>query len=299
MDQPDWFIKHAKQLRDLIEPISEIHPEIANDYRAHTALKLFCVGYWSYVFSKIMKKQNIPTVFLDLCAGSGLTKVAHSDKLLPGSPFVADAYGNNYDYIICVDSDKQCADLLKERLSVVRPPESFTVYCCNNQDAIDDIIAEIKEKNPMYFCFYDPHGFEGFSWEVLEKLANSLRGDILITWFEHGLWRNYPQNEAMLNRVFGDTSWKGCSNSKELSECFYRRLESLRDIVKPIEIVDDSRTVYHEILCVRETNSGSPFLRAWDDLRVYLESEGARATEMWLDIAYDKQSQLFDSRFQE
>jgi len=298
MDSPDWFLKHSKLLRDLVKPISMINPDCSNEYRAHTALKLFCVGYWSQVFSPIMKKIGIPTVYIDLCSGSGLTKVTGSDKFLPGSPFVADAYGNIFDYVICVDNDPQYANVLTKRLSAVRKPDSFKVFCCDNQDAIGEIIEIVKSKRAMFFCFYDPHGFDGFSWNVLEKLASSLNGDLLLTWFEHGLWRNYPHNEIILNRVFGDDSWKGAKSSEELTTKFCVRLSSIRALIKPIEIVDESKTVYHQILCVKETPAGSPFLRAWDDLRGYLESEGARATEMWLDIAYEKQTQLFDPKFE-
>jgi len=299
MESPDWFLKHSKQLRELVAPISKINPECANAYRAHTALKLFCVGYWSSVFSTIMKKQKIPTVYIDLFSGSGMTMVAGTDKQLPGSPFVADAYGNSFDHVICVDSNKEYTDTLIKRLSAVRAPDTFNVFYCNNQEVIDEIIQIVKDKNAMFFCFYDPEGFEGFSWKVLEKLGKNVQGDILLTWFEGGLWRNYPQNTEMLNRVFGDDSWKGTSTSNELTTKFCKRLETLRELIKPIEILDESRTVYHQILCVKKTANGSPFIRAWEDLRTYLESEGARATSIWLDIAYEKQKQLFDPAFEE
>ena len=121
----------------------------------------------------------------------------------------------------------------------------------------------------------------------------SLRGDFLITWFENGLWRNYrAKNSEMLTRVFGDNSWIGCDNSTELTDKFKRKLVTIRDNICPIEIVDESRLIYHEILCVKQTLSGSQFLRAWEDIKAYLHTEGARLTETWLNIAYGEQSQL-------
>jgi len=298
MEPPDWFLKHAKKLRDTVQKISSISPGIANEYRAHTALKLFCVGYWSDVFTTIMKNRGIRSIFIDMFAGSGLTKVTGSDKLLPGSPIVAETYGTGYDYIICVDSNESYARVLNERLSAIREENSFIVFPNRNEEVIDEVIKITKSKKGMFFCFYDPEGYEGFSWEVLNKLGGNLRGDILITWFEMGLWRSYnASNHEMLNRVFGDESWTGCSEASDLTKRFILKLGTLRDIINPIEIMDENRTVYHELLCIKITKGGSPFLQAWESIKTYLSSEGARTTEAWLDIAYGKQMQLTDPQF--
>ncbi len=64
MKPPDWFLKHATKLRDTVMKINAISPEISNEYRAHTALKLFCVGYWSDVFTTIMKNKEIPSIYI-------------------------------------------------------------------------------------------------------------------------------------------------------------------------------------------------------------------------------------------
>jgi three-Cys-motif partner protein len=299
MDPPDFFLKHATKLKNTVMSINSISPEIANEYRAHTALKLFCVGYWSEVFTTIMKKKKIPSIYIDLFAGSGLTKVIGSDKLLPGSPIVAETYGTGYNHIICVDSNERYTETLKQRLSALRNKKTFDIFCCKNEEVIDDIVKIVKEKKGMVFCFYDPEGYEGFSWNVLNKIGTKLRGDILITWFENGLWRNLSAgNDDLLTRVYGDKSWSGSKNPKELTQKFMDKLSNIRDNINPVEIVDESRTVYHEILCVKETKGGSPFLRAWDNVGIYLQNEGARLTNLWLDIAYEKQSQLFDPKFQ-
>jgi three-Cys-motif partner protein len=298
MDPPDWFRNQATKLKETVLKINNISPEVSNEYRSHTALKLFCVGYWSGVFTPIMKKRKIPCVYIDLFAGSGLTKVKNVNKFLPGSVIVADTYGMGFDHIICCDSNKDYASTLRKRLSGIREKNSFDVFCCKNEDAIDKIIDIVNSKKAKVFCFYDPEGFEGFSWDVLEKLGNELQGDILITWFESGLWRNYnPKNFDLFSRVFGDNSWKNSNSQTELTQKFIRKLESIRENIKPIEIVDENRTVYHELLCVKETFSGSPFLQAWDDIKSYLETEGARLTETWLKIAYGEQRQLFDPEF--
>jgi three-Cys-motif partner protein len=298
MELPDWFLKHTEKLMETVSTINNISPEISNEYRSHTALKLFCVGCWSDVFTTIMKNRKIPSIYLDLFAGSGLTKVKNVNRYLPGSVIVADTYGKGFDHIICCDSDKLYANTLIKRLSAIREENSFDVFKCKNEDTIDEIIEIVNSKKAKVFCFYDPEGFEGFSWDILEKLGNELQGDILITWFESGLWRNYnTKNYDLFTRVFGDNSWMDCKSQTELTRKFIQKLKSIRENIKSIKIVDETRTVYHELLCVKETLGGSPFLRAWDDIKSYIETESARLTETWLKIAYGEQRQLFDPEF--
>lgn len=290
----DWFLEHCEKLRDIVSKVSEINPDVYNEYREHTALKLFCVGYWSDIFTTIMRKRKIPTIFVDICSGSGLTKVPGEDRLLPGSTIVAESYASqSYDHIICVDSDVKRAKALENRLATIRHPSTFDVFGKRIEDAIDDVTEITNDVGGIFFCFYDPEGFKGLTWEVLDALGN-LRGDILITWHQVGAYRLLTAgNQSNMDKIFGDNSYQYASDSSDLTERFITRLKLKRDIVEAIDIKDDqSRLIYKELLCVRETPSGSPWIRAFEDLKRRVEAGDSQAIDLWLSIAWGEQSQL-------
>jgi three-Cys-motif partner protein len=296
----DWFISHAEKLKETMEQVSDIEPDVFNEYRDHTALKLMCVGSWSNVFTTIIDKLGAPTIFIDICSGSGLTKVKDKKKFLPGSTIVADTYAHSpYKFIICVDESPQKGEVLEKRLARIRRKDSFIVIKGKIEDNIEKIEEILKEKKGFSFTFIDPEGFAGLTWDVFDRISN-FKGDILITWDHCGIWRSFCAKESnlgnvrLLNTVYGNSIWQSATSNEELTQSFINRLKLKRDIVKDIDILDKSRIVYKELLCVKETKGGSPWLRAFEDLKKRVEIEEARTIDLWLKIAYGEQGRLSD-----
>jgi len=295
----NWFIKHAKKLKEIMEQINDIRPEITNEYRAHTALKLMCVGYWSDIFTTILHSSRIPAIYVDICSGSGLTKIKDDSKLLPGSTIVAESYASYpYKFIICVDCDKTKTNALEMRMSRIRNKNSFKIFNGKIEEVIDDVCALVKQKHGIMFCFIDPEGFNGLDWDIYYKISKC-RGDILITWDHPDIWRVFHKsiidkgNELRMMNIFGNSIWKNAISNDELTERYINRLRERRDLVKSLDIIDENKIVYKELLCVRKTKDGSPWVSAYENnLKKQVEKKDAELMKMWLDIAYEKQSQL-------
>jgi three-Cys-motif partner protein len=296
----DWFISHAGKLKDTMDQVSDIEPDIFNEYRDHTALKLMCIGYWSNVFTTIIDKLGPPTIFIDICSGSGLTRVKDKKKFLPGSTIVADTYAHkHYKFIICVEENVQRGKVLEKRLSRIRSKDSFIVIKGRVEDNIEKMEEILREKKGFSFTFIDPEGLAGLTWEVFDRISN-FKGDIMITWDHCGIWRLFcsrdsnPGNVRLLNTVYGNNSWQSATSNEELTQSFINRLKLKRDIVKDIDISDKSRIVYKELLCAKETKGGSPWISAFDDLKKRVEIEDARSIDLWLKIAYGEQGRISD-----
>ena len=94
----EWLKKWIKELevtsskfKDQIEQITKIKPEVYNEFREWTPLKLILLNYALNVCTTIIK--NMPffegMYYVDLFAGSGINKIKDKDDFRMGSPLIA------------------------------------------------------------------------------------------------------------------------------------------------------------------------------------------------------------------
>ncbi len=75
------------------------------------------VGYYAGMFATAMKRKWDSRVYIDLFAGSGLSRLKETGKIIPGSPFCALNIKDKFDRYIFCDSDKRNVKALEHRIN--------------------------------------------------------------------------------------------------------------------------------------------------------------------------------------
>ena len=282
-------------LGKLVE-ISEFGREVndggaTTDYGYHTALKLVTLRYVSGVFSTIASADNQKAwgfdgaVYVDLFAGTGLVKIKENGDLIAGSPVCA-VKGRTYDYSIFVEKAKRRHKILNKRMERVLAGDEFRVIRGDSNDVVGEVIRTIKErfKKPIVLVFVDPQGME-IKFETLKALSDEFKNcDFLINVNALGVKRVAGQvgsKRPISKKTLGDyldEDWQkillDLSNGKSVEEKYSNRMRKIlgKQIDEDIVIRDNHGGKKYVLLCcTRQTRGGSPYRKAWQDLKGRIE----------------------------
>lgn len=304
----EWLKKQIKELeitnsefKDQIEKMSEIAPEVYNEFQAWTPLKLILLNYSLDVCTKIVNKAFIfkNKYFIDLFAGSGINKIKDSEDFLIGSPLIASLkYFNGYDCLYFCEADKKLFSALESRVSSLKR-ENLKIKKEDCNVLLDQIIEEIEGDLNYAFFFIDPHCME-FNWENMKKVL-ALRSDIIFTFMSSEINRalGYAQSglggDKRLTNFFGNNSWKKANDAEELLNIYKDNIlkERPNAIIKTIKIQSTKFNFYYYLFFItNETKNKNPWLKAIDKAKTEIESNSDEAIKMALDIVKRRQTEL-------
>ncbi len=295
----NWLKEKVNILQQYTEELSRIDKDVFYDVASWTPLKLIVLGFFTDVYTRIIRSRYENMDYIDLFANCGLNRVNKKD-FVTGSPIVAIASTNApFDRMFLVESDSKYVDTLHKRLKYLSTTEEFgwiSGSCqilredCN--DAIHTIINEIEmERRTHCLSFIDPEGLE-VRWSTFEQLLiNSVPSDIIFTFMTQGIQRvwgrakNSNADRKRLNEFYGGEEWKRARDANDLLLIYKDKIQSHEKITRDIEI-KGQRFHYHLIFVTRPTKGGNPWLNAVDRVKRSVES----ATSEWIEMVLDQLS---------
>lgn len=245
----EFYEKSLKFWVEQGEELSKICPECTNEYHEHSLFKLIGFTYWVGYFLPIIHRKfrepyGYKLHYLDIMAGSGVTSTKragdHFCGSCPGVLLSPNAIKFLFDFVTAIEIDKEKARALKKRLNSLNLPSEITVIPKDINNCINEIISEIEKERSISYTIIDPEGYEGLYWSTIEPFLK-IKGDMMINWFEHDLWRvrgaaisKATKNSAKesdiqrLDELFGGDIWRNADSSTELTQLFIDRLLSTR-----------------------------------------------------------------------
>lgn len=297
-------------IKKLIEKTNNIDKNgQTTDYKHHTILKLITVCYYAGVFLKIVnKRKNSSSVYVDLFAGTGLVKIKDSkdDQIMPGSPLIAAQAESPFEYIICVEQNKEACAILKTRLKQTNHPNFKVIHGDCNKN-ISEVIDSIKANvcNPILLTFVDPEGLQ-IKFATLKKLNKAFpKCDFIVN-----------VNSSAVVRVTGKIK-KGIHNvSDNLKEYYDYDVQKIlydlqsgqgpQDIYKKLinevlgKTIGDTikirgigiKIAYYILGYSRETAAQAPYMDAFTALTKRFSKIDATMVRRELDKIYNRQASL-------
>lgn len=223
--------------------------------------------------------------YVDLCAGSGLTRLRPSMRdgeqvvkgakttLVAGTALIAadeerraTAAGKRaFDSYHLVEPHKKSLAALQARLGKVLPQEKLHFYNERAGDAVADVAERIKglSRNPHFLVVVDPNGLTEVTLPELEALLKLGRGDVLFNYQYMGL--NRAKDAA--NEFFGTKDWPVDGSDDELKDYFHRRMAKLnRPATSYVDIkAGNGRYAYEVAYSAALTRSGSEWMDGFNE----------------------------------
>lgn len=271
----EWWHEKAAQLQNQAAPFVGIDPQTVYEKKGFwPALKLVFMKYALGFYAPIMAKNRADGTwdslhFIDLCAGSGLTKLnaAHypgKSITVTGSALIG-AHESRFDHYHVVEPHAASANALEARLGSKLPPDSFTVHAEPSSSAIPKIAASVRgtSRNPHFMAFVDPEGLTEVTLPSLQPLFDLGRGDFLFN-YQYMAIRRIP--EGLASAFFGSEDWPRSGPEQELQDYFLARLTyygrpaSMR--LKVAAGKGSGRYAYDMVYCAAQTRDHNPWLKS-------------------------------------
>jgi three-Cys-motif partner protein len=311
-----------RQLRKIIvdekqyQQIIQIKQGVYNDVKSWSSLKLIFLKYVSDVYSGIMKSNKFFSdkyYYVDLFSGSGIGKVIDNKKdLIFGSPLIVAKH--EFVKMFFCDCNERYCEALEERLKAVGlTDEKFSVYNKDCNDAIDDIIPQIKVGHSLIFI--DPYGMD-IEWKTMEKILG-LNADIIMNFQTRGGARGVVQDNKLTptaekffkskdeaEKILKTAIYEG-SKGDRLLNLYIKDIMDTRTkidsashrktIVENVRIKKDEKFYYDLIFIVRTTGGGNPWLTPIVEAGQELETLDSKIVQQILDVLKGRQKTLFAS----
>ncbi len=309
----EWLKKWIKDLevtnsrfKDEIQHILSIKPDVYNEFKEWTPLKLILLNYMLNVCTTIVKNKSFfkKSYYVDLFAGSGINKIKGTDDYLIGSSLIASLnHSDNYSEMIFCDKEFSFSDALDLRLKILKK-NNLNVIKKEYTLCLENILKKVSSREVYSFFFIDPNCME-FYWKDMKKVLQ-VRSDIIFTFMSSEIFRavglaNKEIGEGLgLTNFFGDESWKTATDIEDLVQIYKKNILKER-LEAPIRIIKIKSTqfnfCYHLFFITNKTRGENRWLRAIDDkVKKEIESNSDKSVEMALNIVKKRQSEL--SQFQ-
>jgi three-Cys-motif partner protein len=175
--------------------------------------KYWLISSYDSLFSTGMKDKWDMRVYIDLYAGSGVSQVRGTDRLLAGSPLLALTVSYPFDrYIFCeADEDKIAA--LRQRAERLKPDADVRYIPGDCNKNVDDILNALPPSNvnALSLCFVDPYDI-GLYFSTLKLIAKQRPTDFLVLLAMHMDANRAKEiyttkNPEKVNNLLGSTTW--------------------------------------------------------------------------------------------
>ncbi|HUR25275.1 MAG TPA: three-Cys-motif partner protein TcmP [Candidatus Thermoplasmatota archaeon] len=300
----EWWHEKVDQLAEQAKQFTTVDPDVIYEKDGlWPVIKLVwmkqALGIYAPIMSRARENGQWGSLHLiDLCAGSGLTRLRgadHKGKTLTvtGSALIA-AHDSRFDFYHFVEPGKKQAKALEQRLALKLPPGKFKVYPTTCKEALPLILKDLKEnwKNPHSMAFIDPEGVTETPLPELEPLLRFGRGDILFNYQYTGVKR---AGQANADAFFGDPNWPANGSWEDVRNFFLKRLAHYgrpkSTVINVAAGEGHGPYAYDMVYCAAETKAGNPWLQ---NLESDIERRMQGMTGAFLeDVIFGGQTRLF------
>jgi len=304
----DWLRKWIAGLevtnstyKETIEPICKIKPNVLNDFREWTPLKLILLNYALNVCTQIIKNNRFfdNKYYVDLFAGSGLNRMKNTKDILIGSPLIAALnHSNVYAKMVFCEKSERFSEALDLRMQSLGR-NNLQVQKDKYENCLNDIIKLTRGNKTYSFFFIDPYSME-FSWKSMSSILK-VRSDIVFVFMTSEIFRAVGLAKVggskgeQLTKFFGNAKWASAKCADDLVNIYTQNIMEIRAEAPIKTIRIKSRRFnfcYHIIFITNKTKGGNKWLRAFDKAKKEIESNSDLAVLKTLDIVKKRQSQL-------
>ncbi len=179
---------------------------------------------WMAIFFSTQAKYNLTETlfYFDGFAGPGTyyTNETKTDTC-DGSPVIVARAANDYIQanprrrvvIFCIDRDKQCVDLLEQKLGGLNiHKQLWRVFHAEFDRTINEILDQVDSQKlcgyPMFF-FIDPLGYSGYPLHTVKRILHYPRAEVFINFMVYDIVRFAfeEQFRPKLTALFGSTDF--------------------------------------------------------------------------------------------
>lgn len=273
----EWLHRQIGFLSQWGDEVGPISP-VVHRYSAHTGLKLAALNHAIGVFSPIAR-ANVDkgiydaSIFLDLFAGCGVTRIPETGDYLAGSPIIAAHARPAFDRILAIEQDGDHALALEQRLSHIRPTDFRVIrQDCNSVD-VRRLIAPAHK--PIVFVCVDPEGME-ILWDTMERVSGAVPAADFLVNLTFGAereaaaaastGRQSPKLEGLMGRplreILSDPDGRiSRQYERQVQEVLGKQVGGSSLVCRP-----DGQPLYRILVYARRTRSGSPWGKGYKDI---------------------------------
>jgi three-Cys-motif partner protein len=241
------------------------------------------LALYAHLFSRGMKNKWLNRVYIDLCAGSGLSQIEGTDQLYYGSPLLAMGVPDPFNRYILCERDEGSLSALRQRVSRLFPQRDVRFVLGQHDEKIKEVAKEIPRGNSVLsFCFIDPFDLS-IKFSTIRYLS-TFRLDLLLLLMlgndANRNVRNYTNTtNHKIDEFLGLPEWrnrwheeekKGVTFVRFLAETFNKQMEALGYLPMPFDRMksirsDDNHPLYHLALFSKNERA----YKYWDEVITY------------------------------
>lgn len=241
------------------------------------------VSLYSRLFSTGMKNKWLNRVYIDLCAGSGLSQIEGTGQLYYGSPLLALSVPDPFNRYIFCERDKDSLHALRNRVQRLFAATDVRFVPGHYDDRINEVAKEIpRADSVLTFCFIDPFDLS-IKFSTIQRLSSRRVDFLLVLMLNMDANRNVKHYANVTNRkideFLGLPGWrkewqeeekKGTSFPEFLAETFSKQMESLGYLHVPFHRMklirsDANLPLYHLALFSKHERA----YKYWDEVLTY------------------------------
>lgn len=233
----------------------------------HTLAKHEILKEYLNAWIPILGRTSGRIIFLDGFAGPGIYKGGEK-----GSPIIAMKTAMEHQSIRSVkeirfafiENDKKRSEILKQTIENEFPnlPSNihYEIISGDFVNSLTNTLNSIEENGKNLaptLAFLDPFGYSEVPFELVSRLLNYSRCELLLT-FMSGFVNRFmdKSHEKAVDSLFGIESWKGARDIEDtddrlnfLLELYSSQLESIGiKFVRPFKMMDSSRRTIYDLV---------------------------------------------------
>lgn len=294
------------QFKAQIEQIMKIKPDIYNEFRQWTPLKLILLNYTldvcTPIIANMIKRDSFfkEMYFVDLFAGSGINRVKGTKDFIIGSPLIAALnYGKTYSGMYFCDSNTNYSEALDLRMATLNNTKLY-VKKGTYEQFLPEIISKVNQSGVYSLFFIDPHSTE-FSWDSMKQVLE-IRSDILFNFMTSeiariwGLAKAGKGGDETLTTLFGDDSWRSATNTEELVKIYAVNIQKVRQnaVINTVKVRAAKFNFSYDLFFItNQTKGENRWMRAIDKAKTEIEKNSDESVKSALDIVKHRQRELF------
>lgn len=280
----EWLERQVRFLSEWGDEVARIDPDVHHTYGAHTGLKLAALNHAVGVFAPIASRVvelglYQDSMFLDLFAGCGVTRVPETGDYLAGSPVIALHARPQFNKILCIEKQPEYCQTLERRLKgSTTVSVSVVTGDCNE---VTKELESVIDRRTIVFAAVDPEGME-ILWSTMQRLSGATHAMDFFVNFTFGAERELaaarqaerasPMIEGLmgerLESILLDDSGNLTSRYEDQVRTVLGKLVGDSSLVKGAT----GQPLYHVLIYARRTKGGSPWGKGYADIHRRLET---------------------------
>jgi three-Cys-motif partner protein len=301
-DDFEWWQKRINDIKGLEKEADQLYNRtgVAYEIGPQAICKLALFAYYIDVYTSILKSNAPKIYYVDLFAGSGLTKIDSTGDLVLGSAMLAKKIpkpGKEFDKMFLVENDPVKVEALGKLLpeATIIPKDVNTV----------DWSSEIGNDDAAYLVIADPEGMQ-MDWRTIEPLLRRW-SDVVINFQAEGPMRvggralTEPEYAPAMDRFYGNQNWRSARNTSGDAwlEIYIKQLEAHKPIAKWAKVRGRGSFYYDLIVAVKKTagtkGGEQDWLKAIDRVNDHVERAKPDLIERLLHVYHGRVKTLEDS----